>query len=120
VTDSECNWRDHKDIERWAKEWREEPSHRYLEFRGHVDPIDELKHRVSRGDFAGSNLRSVQAYLDAHEARDFKVSAQGKAHREERMAAATERASRWAGWALFVSIAAFALSAWPYLRGWLD
>jgi hypothetical protein len=114
-----CNWQDHKDIERWKAEWDEEVAHKTLDFRGEDDPIDELRHRLDRGDFAGKNKTSVEAFLTTADAKAHRVSDQGQADREERAIAAAVRSATWGGWAIAVALAALAVSAWPYVKDWL-
>lgn len=116
----DCDWKNHKDIERWMAEWREEVEYKTLDFTGKDDPIDELRHRLERGDFAGKNKASVEAFLKTADSKAHRVSDQGKADREERAIAAAERSARWAGWAIVVALAALAVSAWPYIKEWLS
>ncbi|MDM0007899.1 hypothetical protein QTI51_24590 [Variovorax sp. J22G73] len=111
-----CDWQSHRDIERWMAEWREEAEYKTLAFTGEDDPVDELRHRLERGDFAGKNKASVEAFLKVADSKAHRVSDQGKADREERAIAAAERSARWAGWAIAVALAAFAVSAWPYVK----
>ena len=116
---SGCDWKDPKAIDRWAEEWREDAKHKTLSFTGEDDPIDELRNRLERGDFTGVNKTAVAAYLKLADAKAHRVSAHGKADREERSVAAAERSARWAGWAIAVALAALALSGWPYVKEWL-
>lgn len=111
-----CDWQDHKDIERWMADWREEVQYQSLDFTGEEDPLDELRHRLSRGDFAGKNKASVEAFVQMADAKAHRVSDLGKADREERAVAAAERSAKWAGWAIAVALAALLLSAWPYIK----
>jgi hypothetical protein len=113
-----CDWQNHKDIERWMAEWREEVEHKTLDFTGEDDPVNELRHRLERGDFAGKNQASVEAFLKIADWKAHRVSDLGKADREERAIAAAERSAKWGGWAIAVAIAALALSAWPYIKEW--
>lgn len=115
-----CNWQDPKDIERWMDAWREEAEHKGLSFVGQHDPIEEIRHRFNRGDFAGKNKSSVEAFLKAADAKAYRWSDEGKVGREERAIAAAERSAKWAGWAILLSIAALAVAAWPYMREWFD
>lgn len=114
-----CDWQDHKDIERWMVEWRDSAAYEGLGFAGKPDPIDELRHRLSRGDFVGKNKSSVEDFLKTYDVKAHRVSEHGKAEREERAVRAAERSARWAGWAIAVALAALALSAWPYIKDWL-
>lgn len=108
------NWRDEKDIDRFATEWKMQAQ--FLEFTGEPDPLVELRTRFDRGDFAGANQRSVEAYLKKREARAYKLSADAQADREDRAVIAAERSAKWSGWALLISLAALLLSAWPYIK----
>ncbi len=110
------NWQDHKDIQRWMADWRDNPEHQFLAFNGNRDLIDELSHRLARGDFSGKNERSVRSFLDLHAAAAHRVSDQGKADREERSIRAAESAARAAWIAVPISIAALFLAGWPYFR----
>lgn len=116
----DCNWRDSKAIDRWADKWREDVEHDTLSFTGEDDPYDELRKRLERGDFAGRNKASVVAYLKDVDANAHRVSERGKDDREERAAAASERSSGWTGWAIAVTLAALSLSAWPYVKYWIN
>ena len=132
ATDS-CNWQDHKDIERWIAKWPEAIQNEGLSFVGEFDPLDELRKRLARGDFAGKNRASVEAYVAGAEEKAHRVSDDGKAEREERAIAAAERSAssadrsansaeestKWARLAVLVALAALAVSAWPYLKDWL-
>ena len=108
------DWRDEKDIDRFVADWRMESQ--FLEFTGDPDPLVELRTRFARGDFAGANQRSVEAYLKKHEERAYKLSADAQADREDRAVRAAEQSAKWAGWALVISLAALALAAWPYIK----
>lgn len=112
--DRNIDWTKHEDVARWVDEWRTDPSHRYLEFAGQHDPLDELQLRIDRGDFQGRNLKSVQSFLRAAKAAEYRLSDAGRADREERMARAAERSARWAGFAILISLAALAVAARPY------
>lgn len=130
MTAENCDWQDHPDIMRWTDEWRFTVKHKSLDFNGKDDPLDELRHRLSRGDFVGKNKKSVESFLAEQETKGYRVSDQAKADREERAVAAAERSadasersadasrrsSKWAGWAIFVSIAALLVAAWPYVK----
>lgn len=117
MTTEECDWLNHSDIDRWAKEWKEDPSHRFLDFDGKHDPIDELKHRLNRGDFSGKKKASVESYISQHEKLRYRVSEHARADREERAVVAAEKSARWAGVAIVISVAALAVSALPYMLG---
>lgn len=115
-----CDWQDHKDIQRWMADWREEVAHKSFDFRGQDDPADELRHRLARGDFRGRNKLSVEAFLRAFDAKVHRISEHGKADREERAVVAAERSAKWAGLAIAIALTSLAVSAWPHVKDLLN
>jgi hypothetical protein len=127
MPDEKYNWQDHREIERWIEDWVEEVKNKSLDFTGKDHPIDELRHRLARGDFRARNRASVESFLAQLDARTHRVSDEGRADREERMASAAEvsaaaavNSAKWAGWSIAVAVAALLLAGWPYMKAWLE
>jgi hypothetical protein len=110
------NWRDEHEIRRWMVDWREHFANGGLSVVGEADPADELRKRLNRGDVAGENKRSIEAFFKVEQEKSYKISEQAKADRDERAVNAAERSAKWAGWALLISIAALSISAWAPIR----
>lgn len=130
MAEEQYDWRDPREIDRFVKDWREIARYRTLNFKGKIDPIDELRSRVARGLFAGENLKAVQDAIAAADAEAHRMSAAGRVEREERAIAAAERSAdaadrsaraakssaRWSMWALAVALGALFVSAWPHIK----
>jgi hypothetical protein len=93
----------------------------------------KLEMHIARGNFAGPRANNIKRYI-AHkkeeraaavEQRTMAAAAEAKSLRNREIVAAeksadhTGEAAKWAKIAVWISLAAFALSAWPYISKYL-
>lgn len=123
MSEGQYNWTAETEIDRFVHEWNAKRPYRTIGSQGPADAHDELRSRLKKGVFSGENARAVEAFLQAFDAQQYRMSDAAKVDREERAALAVERSARAAeysarrsGWALAISIAALFIAAWPYIK----
>lgn len=82
--------------------------------------IDKLREHLVAGRMSTRKAQWAHNWLRRHDDGISREQAEREFALQERGVRAAERSATWAGWAIGVSVAALALSAWPYLREWLE
>lgn len=89
--------------------------------------IELLREALTDGRFSGRNGVWARAWLERHEQFGLEQKEEAALQRELRMvtaaedsAAAAKSTATWGGWSLATALAALALSAWPYIKEWLQ
>lgn len=98
------------------------------------DGLDKLMRALEQGHISGQRASFVRSYLASLQRAEAIVQVATRDEREQHIARLIERSTvaaedsakaatrsaKWAGWALFVSIAALIVAGWQHIAAWLQ